>query len=139
MTPRALPAISWTGLIFVLCLAPQSWLGTVGQAGEPSWLDQLFGVIPTDKVLHSGMFAVFALLWRWSGASRARILAGGLAVAVLSELGQSIPGLDRSSDLADLLADLAGLGLALAICPPRRTPARDPVPDPAESPEPGRV
>lgn len=132
MTPRSLPAIAWTGLIFALCLVPQSWLGPMGPPGEPSWLDQLFGVIPTDKVVHAGMFSVFALLWRWSGASRARILAGGLAVAVLSELGQSIPGLDRTSDLADLLADLAGLGLALAVCPPRRSPSR--APEPAVTP-----
>jgi hypothetical protein len=130
MTLRALPAIIWTGLILVFCLVPSSWLGPVGPPGEPSWLDRILGMtpIPADKVVHAGIFGVFGLLWRWAGASWRRTLVGGLVVGVVSELGQSIPGLDRQTDAADLFADLIGLVLALAICWPRR--ASTPVPEP---------
>jgi hypothetical protein len=133
MPLRALPAIAWTALILVACLVPQSWLDGGGPPGAPSWLDRLLAMspIPADKLVHAGLFGVFGLLWRWAGASWRRTLVGGLVVGVVSELGQSIPGLDRQSDLSDLLADLAGLALALAICRPRRAPTPASEPEPA--------
>ena len=121
MRPRILFALIWTVLILVACLIPQSWMDSGGTSGGSSWLDRMLGPLPADKVVHGGLFAVFALFWRWAGVSTKRTLMGGLVLAVVSELGQSIPVLKRTTDVADLLADLAGMGIVLLICRPRRS------------------
>ena len=66
-----------------------------------------------DKVVHLLLFAVLAATGRWAGL-RPRPLALGLAAyAGLSELLQAVTPLGRSGSAADLLADLAGIALAL--------------------------
>ena len=70
-----------------------------------------------DKVVHFLLFAGFVFLW-WQAweerpARLARIVGAGIALAVLTELGQAIPILGRDAGLDDLVADLAGCGLAV--------------------------
>jgi hypothetical protein len=106
-------AILWTILILVGTLMPQGdWVQGVERGGR--WIQ-----IPYfDKVVHFTLFAGFVVLW-WlaSDSPRARlvaILAAGLALAALTELGQAIPFLKRDAGLDDLAADLAGCVLAAA-------------------------
>lgn len=68
-----------------------------------------------DKIAHLGSFALVMLTGLLAGI-RPRLLATVLVVhAALSELVQHtlLPG--RSGDLADLLADVAGVGLGWAV------------------------
>ena len=127
MSLRSLPAIVWTLLIVALCLVPSSWLGSGEPSGDPSWLRRLLGPIPLDKAIHFSMFAIFGLIWRWSGASLRSTLLGGVALAVLTELGQSIPALERSTDLDDLMADLAGLAVPLLLYRPTARRVSEPI------------
>src|SRR3954451_16819621 len=111
-------AVLWTIMILAMCWTPGDWL-PVKQEEESSWLD-----IPHfDKLVHGGLFAVFAVLWMAALAGRsrriARVAVAGLFVAAISELGQLIPAVNRDGELMDVLADsarlLAGLGLFLAV------------------------
>jgi hypothetical protein len=100
---QTLLAIAWTLLVIALCLMPGRWLH-----GEKSGS----GVPHLDKVVHAGMFIGFAVLWLWGAPSARRVtwtLAGGLALAVLTELGQALPVVDRDPDPLDALADSSGL------------------------------
>ena len=67
---------------------------------------------PIDKLIHFSMFAVFGLLWMRVGSAggrRGKVLAGGIILAVVTELGQLIPVLGRDAGLLDALADTGGL------------------------------
>jgi VanZ family protein len=69
-----------------------------------------------DKLIHMGIFVVFAFLWMRVGDSPRRgrwVLVAGLALAVLSELGQEVPIVNRDASLADCLADGAGVIVGL--------------------------
>jgi len=108
------PAVAWTCLVLVATSMP----GTVVPAVGPSWL---------DKVVHFGVYAVMAALWRHATrrsrlaarAPEARRVVRGLgwllvpALAIfagLDELHQAwIPG--RSPSLADWAADLVGIAV----------------------------
>ena len=110
MTPRSLPALAWTVMILALCLLPGSWLELGG--GEPSG-PGLFGFLPIDKLVHLAFFAGFGLLWRWARLGPARTAIGGVALAMVTELGQLIPALERTADLYDLIQDVIGLALGI--------------------------
>ncbi|MAC18538.1 MAG: hypothetical protein CMJ23_02465 [Phycisphaerae bacterium] len=79
-----------------------------------------------DKLLHFFAFAMITLLLRISDLGRTTrrtaVIAGLLAL--FDEVTQEIPGLHRSFDLLDLVADAGGIAVALAWCralgPPRR-------------------
>ena len=114
MRHRTLLAAAWTALVLTLCLLPASWLPRRETNPEISTVPH------TDKVVHFGLFAVFGALWMRVGTNpveirAARVLAGGLALAVLTEAGQSVPAIARDSDWFDLAADLAGVVIAIGI------------------------
>ncbi|WP_222193810.1 VanZ family protein [Modestobacter italicus] len=68
-----------------------------------------------DKVVHLLLFAALSLTGRWAGVRRG-VLAGLLVVyAALSELLQSLDLLNRSTSVADWLADVVGVLLGLLL------------------------
>lgn len=67
-----------------------------------------------DKVVHLLLFAVLALTGRWAGVRPGPLVLCLAAYAALSEVLQALTPLARSGSAADLLADLAGIGLGLA-------------------------
>ena len=71
-----------------------------------------------DKLLHFFGFAVIATLLRISDLGRNAVRTGFIAfsLAIVDEVTQELPGLNRSFDLMDLLADSAGIITALAWC-----------------------
>lgn len=82
-----------------------------------------------DKLLHFAAFAIIATLVRVATPGRTILVAGlfGVALALFDEVTQEIPGLNRSFDPFDLVADFGGIVVALAWCvalgPPRRGPS----------------
>ncbi len=104
-------AIGWTLLILVLCWTPPRHLPM--REGGPSF----FHMVGGDKLVHAGMFAVFAVLWRraTSPSSAPIIAVSGLALAVITELGQATAIVGRDADFWDGIADVAGVGLGLVV------------------------
>jgi len=82
-----------------------------------------------DKLMHLAAFATIAMLLRIAAPARAWWKTGLIAVglAFFDEITQEIPGLHRSFDPIDLVADSGGVAVALAWCgalgPPTRGPA----------------
>jgi VanZ family protein len=100
-------AIGWTLLILTLCWTPQSVVEKAG--GEHS-----FTVPHADKIAHAGMFFGFGFLWMQASPSPRRfgpVILGGLALAVITELGQMSNLVNRDGGFDDGLADLVGLTL----------------------------
>jgi len=91
-------------LVVVLCYLP-----------APSLPDT--GLPHQDKAIHLVAFLAVGLAWRLGGRSSRRILALGLVFAAGIELGQALLPTGRTGDVVDALADLAGLGLGLALAP----------------------
>lgn len=101
-----IPALAWAGCIFAL--SAQSTLPGTG------------GV--TDKQAHAMAYGVLAMLslmaaagWRWRAVTASRVLLA-FTVAVLygvsDEVHQAfVPG--RTPDVADVVADATGAGLAV--------------------------
>ncbi|MDJ0523367.1 MAG: VanZ family protein [Planctomycetota bacterium] len=96
-------AVLCTSAVLVMCFLP-------GDATPSA------PVVNLDKVVHVVAFAAVAFAWRRSGLSATRTLALGLALAVITEVGQSLLQQGRSGDVLDFAADAAGvlLGLLLA-------------------------
>lgn len=68
-----------------------------------------------DKIVHASLFALLAATGAWAGLNR-RVLVVALPVyAALSEVIQSLAPLQRDGSFGDLLADLAGVCLALLV------------------------
>jgi hypothetical protein len=112
---RVSAAILWTALILILCWTPQTYL-PVEEA--PGFLDLILP-IPPDKLVHGGLFMVFTVLWLRASGGAFRflpwILIGGIAMAVISELGQKLPIVNRDGEVVDAIADLVGLVLGYPI------------------------
>lgn len=72
---------------------------------------------PTDKVLHVIAFAVLAALaaFAYPRGSLLRMLAGLSAFGALIELLQAIPGLNRSAEPLDWVADTIAAAAVLAL------------------------
>jgi hypothetical protein len=107
-------AILWTLLIMVLCWIPRGFVHKIEE--ESSW----FRLPSLDKVIHFGMFVVLAILWRRYDSSRraiGAIVLGGVALGVLTELGQLLPVVSRNADLYDVVMDGIGLAIGVAIAP----------------------
>lgn len=106
--PRAAVPMAWAWSVVILglCWLPKSGL-PVKETG-PAFLH-----IPhLDKIIHAGVFAVFGILWARALPDRrwvARIIVGGILLAIVSELGQAMPFVNRDPGLEDVLADLLGL------------------------------
>lgn len=81
-----------------------------------------------DKLMHLAAFATIAMLVRVATPGRSIVFAGAFALglAFFDETTQELPGLNRSFDPLDLVADGGGIAVALAWCaalgPPRRGP-----------------
>ncbi len=68
-----------------------------------------------DKLVHAALFASLALAGRWAGCGAVplgRLLVG---YALVSELIQGVTPLERSASVLDVLADLVGIGIGLAV------------------------
>lgn len=106
-----LAAVFWTLLILAVCWLPLPMF-PLGDGGEhPKRFPHL------DKVFHAGIFAVFALLWLRASSARIRFVAvvlAGIALAAITEYGQSLPIVGRDGDVADGMSDVLGVLLA---CP----------------------
>ncbi len=110
---RVTLAVLWTLLILILCWIPRTVMEVVEQ--DATW----FMIPNVDKVVHWGMFVVFAIFWIRVGSSPRRyfwVILGGIALAVVSELGQELPMVGRDATLGDGVTDLIGIliGLTLA-------------------------
>ncbi|OMQ14744.1 hypothetical protein A7K94_0214420 [Modestobacter sp. VKM Ac-2676] len=68
-----------------------------------------------DKVVHVLLFAVLAASGRWAGVRRGVLAVLLVGYAAVSELLQSLPVLNRSTSVADLVADVAGVVLGLLV------------------------
>ena len=72
-----------------------------------------------DKVVHAGIFVVFSVLWARTLTIRRRfawVALGGIALAILTELVQTLPIVGRDGEVSDALTDVAGVlvGIVLA-------------------------
>jgi VanZ family protein len=115
-TSSAWLAWAWAAVILGLCWTPRRQM----PAGESG-----YAIPHLDKAVHLLLFTVFGGLARWTGAAGGRtvgILGVGVALAVVSELGQATPWVDRDADAHDALADALGLllGTWIVAVPGRR-------------------
>ncbi|MEO6810444.1 MAG: VanZ family protein [Isosphaeraceae bacterium] len=115
-------ASAWVVVVLVLCWLPRRMLPE-GETTSHIRIPHL------DKAIHFSMFFLISTLWLWGRPTRTRllwVLIGGLALAVVSELGQDLPMIGREASVLDGLADLMGLavgaGLACLIDRPGREP-----------------
>jgi hypothetical protein len=108
-------AILWTTLILIGTLLPARSLPETGSGSGFSLLDLPY----FDKAVHFALFFGFGVLWilATGAQSRARVLIAGLALAVLTELLQTIPAIGREAGWEDVAADALGLALALLVAP----------------------
>jgi hypothetical protein len=115
MRIRLTLAVVWTLVILVLCWIPADWL-PVKETGGPGW-----DLPHKDKFVHAGMFLVFAVLWLEATKGKpgrfAWVAAAGIALAVVTELGQNLPFLRRDGEVADALADSVGVVVGLWLFP----------------------
>jgi hypothetical protein len=115
MRIRLALAVVWTLLILVLCWTPADWL-PVPETGGSGW-----DLPHKDKFVHAGMFFVFAVLWlaatREKPGRFALVAAAGIALAIVTELGQNLPSLRRDGEVADALADSVGVVVGLWLFP----------------------
>lgn len=109
---RRLAAITWTALILVGTLLPASWLSGLEEPDGPD-----LSIPHVDKLAHLVLFGGFGFLWT-AVAPRgrtARVIVGGVALAILTELGQGLPLIGRHTDVNDLVADTIGVFLGIGI------------------------
>jgi hypothetical protein len=109
---RLAMASIWTIVILVLCWLPRDLVEEV-ESGS-GW----FEIPDLDKVVHWGIFVVFAVLWLRLGTSRWRsawVVLGGLATAVVSEVVQTHPSIGRDGNVADGVTDMIGVLLGLVV------------------------
>ena len=98
-------AILATLLVLFLCLLPRAWMGP----------EHIHLIPHSDKIVHFGMFFLFALLWarvaEAGEAFRARVVMIAISVvclAISTEWAQGFSFVDRDPDVLDALADTAG-------------------------------
>ena len=106
---RVVLALSYLTLISFLFCLPGSAIPKVNFLSE----------VHFDKWVHVGFFFVLALLWLWSFAfSKNRnvlLLVGAAGYGFLVELVQHYFIANRSFDVGDLIADIAGAALGLIV------------------------
>jgi hypothetical protein len=87
---------------------------------------------PNDKVTHLLTFTVLALSGRWATVPVLPLLVGLTAYAAATEVLQALLPINRHGDVWDLLADVAGVLLGLAVTwAVARSRSRDPGSGPA--------
>ncbi len=74
-------------------------------------------LIGLDKLKHAGAFLVLTVLARasWPALALWPVVLGLAGFGALIEIAQAVTGWGRTASVADMLADLAGVGLALAL------------------------
>lgn len=112
MSKSKLPAIVWTILIVVGCWIPSNRLAVDETATS------LLRVPNLDKLAHLFLFGLFGALWTRAfprGRTRfALVMAAGLALAIVTEVGQGTRYVRREADLLDAVADTLGTALGIA-------------------------
>ena len=68
-----------------------------------------------DKLVHGLLFLALALTGRWAGIGRSLLGPALVGYAVVSELVQGLTPLERSASVGDLLADVVGVLVGLAL------------------------
>jgi hypothetical protein len=109
---RLAMASMWTIAILVLCWMPVDWIEETEQGS--GW----FEIPNLDKLIHWGIFVAFAVLWLRVGRSRWRyawVALGGLALAVITEVVQSLPLVARDGNVADSVSDMIGIAIGLIV------------------------
>ena len=111
---RLAMAILWTVVIIMLCWLPATMVRELED--ESAW----FQIPNLDKVVHSGIFVVFSILWARLGSSWRRfvwIALAGFGLAVVTELVQNPAVVSRDGSIADTITDVFGLLIGLALAP----------------------
>ncbi len=114
--PRLVIAVLWTLVIMVLCWMPGRMVHQLEDGSH--WF--LFKIPSLDKLVHGGIFIVFAILWARLGTSRRRftwIALAGLGLAVLTELVQKLSVIGRDGSFADGAIDFAGILVGIVAAP----------------------
>jgi hypothetical protein len=109
---RRVMAILWTVVIMALCWLPRTIVKVVED--ESSW----FKVPNLDKVIHFSIFVLFSILWTRVRSSRRAyvwIMLGGIALGVITEIGQSVPIVNREPNFGDFAADVVAVALGLVL------------------------
>lgn len=112
--PRLIMAVIWTIVIMVLCWIPGRMVHRIENGSL--W----FKIPSLDKLVHGGIFIVFAILWARLGTSRRRftwIALGGLGLAVITELVQKLAIIGRDGTWGDGAIDIAGILLGIVAAP----------------------
>jgi hypothetical protein len=115
-TLRWAAAAGWTLVILLLCWLPHTVVREVED--NSSW----FEIPYLDKIVHGGIFVVFAVLWLRAPRAPGQlgygwVALGGLILAVVSEVGQNMAWVGRDASVADTLTDWAGLAVGLLLAP----------------------
>ncbi len=97
---RVLVAIGWTAIVLTML-----WIPT---PPPPPIVIPYF-----DKYVHFAFFFGIGLAWRFAHLRRAWVLGGGVVLGALTEVVQGSLPWPRSADALDVLADLAGLLVAV--------------------------
>jgi hypothetical protein len=107
MRLRVAIAVLWTMLILILCWVPPA-LFPVNE--ETSSLTHMINL---DKFIHTGIFAVFSILWLRARPTAKRkylwIFLAGTALAAITEIVQNLPIINREGEFGDFMADFAGV------------------------------
>jgi hypothetical protein len=116
MRLRQAAAAVWTLVILLVCWTPKRVVEEVEEGS--GW----FHIPYFDKVVHAGIFLVFAVLWMRTRRARgpagyAWVALAGLVLAVVSELGQTMSWVGRDASVGDTLTDWAGLAVGLLLAP----------------------
>ncbi|MCW2569601.1 MAG: VanZ family protein [Mycobacterium sp.] len=96
-------SLAWRRTVFGVCL-----LVSVVVLFTPA-TDVPAGPRDIDKVIHVLLFAVLTVTGRRAGVRWSVLLPALVAYAAASEPLQSLPGIGRSTSLADWVADVAGV------------------------------
>lgn len=118
-------AMGWTVLAAALCWTPRKVVEKVGDE------TRLFEIPNFDKLVHMGLFVVFSFLWLKATPYPKRfglIVLGGLALAVVTELGQATTFVNRDARLDDGVFDVLGVVLGAAAYYLLHRPVRSPAP-----------
>lgn len=110
MARRAWPAVAWTIVVLVAVLIPGRWIHEKTSVN--------LGILGADKIAHFTLFAGYGLFWLRAAPTQRGLRcigAVGVALAVLTELTQGLPVIDRDPDVFDALADVVGMICGLGV------------------------
>ncbi len=100
-----------TLMVLFVCLAPRPWVQYLlrGRTEKQVSVSKLPFF---DKMVHSGIFAAFAVSWAWAlpptRSARLKVVVATLALGGFTELMQLIPYIERDANVPDFAADAGG-------------------------------